>query len=103
MRPSSKSFSSGAMVTSALLLVVLLPLMAFKLFGGIIAPDLVDSISQHVQSYATAVSASMVGGVKDAFLGIVVLVGAVYLSCVLHSVMRGNRSHVRNSKPRRVA
>lgn len=75
----------------------------FKFLGGLIAPELVDSMSQHVRNFVAGLSSSMVDGVKGAFLGLVLLAAAIYLSCLLHSVMRGHKSQIRNAKSGRIA
>lgn len=104
MKPSYKRYSSpGAVVVLTVLVIVVLPLALFKFVGGIVAPEFVDSVSQHFQSFVAGLSSSMVDGLKDAFLGLVVLAAAIYLSCLVHSVMRGNKSQLRGEKTRRAA
>jgi len=45
----------------------------------------------------------MVGGVKDAFLALVVAAVVIYMGCLVHSVMRGSKSEAGTAKSRRVA
>jgi len=104
MRPSSRRSSSpGAYFGLAFLVVVLIPLALFKFLGGMIAPDLVDSVTQYVKSFVAGLSSSMVGGVKDAFLALVVAAVVIYMGCLVHSVMRGSKSEAGTAKSRRVA
>ena len=103
MGPSSKRSSSGTYIGLLALVLVILPLTVVKFVGGALAPELMDSLLQQLHSFVAGLSAAVVNGVKDAFLGLIVLAGAIYLSCLVHSLMRGDKPAARSPKSRRVA
>ena len=103
MGPSSKRSSSGAYLGLLVLVLVILPLTVVKFVGGALAPDLMDSVSQQVHGFVAGLSASVINGVKDAFLALILLAAAVYLSCLVHSLMRGEKSGERSPRSRRAA
>jgi hypothetical protein len=103
MRPSSRSSSPAPFYALAVLFLVVLPIAMIKFIGGEIAPDLVESVSERLRSYLAWASASMLGGVKGALGGLALLAVAIYVTCLLHSVMRGDRPAERHPKRRRIA
>jgi hypothetical protein len=103
MRPSSRSSSSGSFLRWAVLFLVLLPIVMIKFIGGAIAPEMVESVTDRLRSSVAWASASALGGLKGLLVGLALLAVAIYVGCLLHSVMRGDKSAVRPSKRRRAA
>jgi hypothetical protein len=85
------------------LFLVLLPVVMIKFIGGAIAPEMVESVTDRLRSSVAWASASALGGLKGLLVGLALLAGAIYVTCLLHSVMRGDKSAVRHPKRRRAA